>query len=52
MKIFNIIQANTLIKYNCIVIGCGLGNKNKTYLEFKEDENFKKRLQEWLDRKI
>ena len=38
MKIFNIKQANLFIKLGATVIGCGLGNKNKTYIEFKEDK--------------
>ena len=52
MKIFNILQANTLISYGCKVVGCGLGNKNKTYIEFEESDHFKIVLNKWLSRQI
>ena len=41
-----------MIKHNCKVIACGLGNKNKTYIEFLEDENFNTVLNKWLRREI
>lgn len=48
MKIFNIKQADIFIKNGATPIGCGLGNKYKTYIEFKEDENFKELLKKWM----
>jgi hypothetical protein len=52
MKIFNIKQANIFIQNGAIPIGCGLGNKYKTYIEFLENEIFKDLLQKWLTREI
>jgi len=52
MKIFNILQANILIRHGCVVVGCGLGNKNKTYVEFKEDSLFIEVLNRWLNKEI
>lgn len=47
MKIFNIKQVNLFIKLGATVIGCGLGNKNKTYIEFKEDKILKDLMVRW-----
>lgn len=47
MKIFNIFQANIFIKNNGKVIGCGLGNKNKTYIEFEDNETLYMLLEKW-----
>ena len=52
MKIFNIKQANIFIQYGATTIGCGLGNRYKTYIEFKDDEVFKELLKKWLLREI
>lgn len=52
MKIFNITQANLFIKNGATVISCGLGNKNKTYIEFEENQIFKDLLEKWLKREI
>jgi tRNA A-37 threonylcarbamoyl transferase component Bud32 len=53
MKIFNITQANIFIKKNgATAIDCGLGNKNKTYVEFEENNIFKDLLEKWLKREI
>lgn len=52
MKIFNIKQADVLVKNGATVIGCGLGNKYKTYLEFEENQIFKDLLKKWLKREI
>ena len=52
MKIFNIYQASVLLKHGAIAIDCGLGNRNKTYVTFKEDEKFKELLTKWLNREI
>lgn len=48
MKIFNIKQADIFIKHKATVIGCGLGNKYKTYIEFEENEIFKQLLNKWM----
>lgn len=48
MKIFNIKQANIFIKNGATVIGCGLGNRNKTYIEFKKNEIFKELMKRWM----
>ena len=52
MKIFNIKQADIFIKNGATVIGCGLGNKYKTYIEFKEDDIFEDLLKKWHNREI
>jgi len=48
MKIFNIKQADIFIKHGCIPVGCGLGNRYKTFIEFKEDDSFKTMMARWL----
>lgn len=48
MKIFNIKQADTFIKNGATPVGCGLGNKYKTYIEFKEDDKLKKLMRRWM----
>lgn len=48
MKIFNIKQASLFLAKGATAINCGLGNKNKTYIEFKEDEIFKKLIKKWM----
>lgn len=48
MKIFNIKQADIFIKNKATVIGCGLGNKYKTYIEFEENEKFKDLIMRWM----
>jgi len=48
MKIFNIKQADLFIKLGATPISAGLGNKYKTFIEFKEDEIFNNLLQKWL----
>ena len=52
MKIFNIPQANTLINNKCVVIGCGLGNRFKVYIDFLEDQHFWEILNKWLAKEI
>lgn len=52
MKIFNIKQANIFIQNGAMVVGCGLGNKYKTYIEFEVNEVFKELLRKWLLREI
>ena len=36
MKIFNIKQASLFLVKGATAINCGLGNKNKTYIEFNK----------------
>ncbi len=48
MKIFNIKQADIFIKNGAMAIGCGLGNKHKTYIEFEENEIFKELMKRWM----
>lgn len=52
MKIFNIKQADLFIKKGCEVVGCGLGNKNKTYIEFNQNDKLKEMLEKWNSRTI
>lgn len=52
MKIFNIKQADIFIKNGATPIGCGLGNKYKTYIEFEENDIFKKLLERWHNREF
>ena len=52
MKIFNIKQANIFIKNGCVVVGCGLGNKNKTYIELREDLTFIELMKKWDEKKF
>jgi hypothetical protein len=52
VEIFNIKQANVFIKNKATVIGCGLGNKYKTYIEFEENEIFKDLMKKWMAREI
>lgn len=41
MKIFDMKQADWLIKEGCIVIGSGLGKQDgKSYILFQSDEHF------------
>jgi len=48
MKIFNIKQADIFIKNSAKVIGVGLGNKYKTYIEFEENQIFKDLMTRWM----
>lgn len=48
MKIFNIKQAEIFIKNRATVIGCGLGNKYKTYIEFEENQIFNDLMKRWM----
>ena len=48
MKIFNIKQADIFIKNRATTIGCGLGNKYKTYIEFEENQIFKDLMNRWM----
>jgi hypothetical protein len=48
IKIYNLKQADIFIKNKATVIGCGLGNKFKTYLEFEENEIFIQLIKRWM----
>ena len=48
IKIFNIKQANIFIKNGAKVIGCGLGDKYKTYVEFEINQIFKDLMSRWM----
>ena len=52
MKIFNIKQADIFIKHRAIPIGCGLGNRYKTYIEFEENQIFKDLMKRWLNKEF
>ena len=52
MKIFNIYQIDTFIKQGATPIGGGTGNKNKVYIEFKENEIFKDLMERWLNKEF
>jgi hypothetical protein len=52
MKIFNVQQASLFIRLGAKPIDCGLGNRNKTYIEFEENKIFKELLKKWLKREI
>ena len=52
MKIFNIKQADIFIKNGATVIGCGLGNRDKIYIEFEENNIFKSLLERWHNKEF
>ena len=52
MKIFNWKQADVFIKNGAKVISTGLGNKNKTYIEFEENQIFKDLMKRWLNKEF
>jgi hypothetical protein len=47
MKIFNWKQANIFIKQGAKVIGTGLGNRNKTYIEFEDNQILQDLMIRW-----
>lgn len=47
MKIFNWKQADIFIKNKATVTGTGLGNRNKTYIEFEENKIFQDLMNRW-----
>lgn len=49
MKIYNMYQANYLIKNGCVVLSCGV--EGKCYIEFLQDKVFDKFMLEWKTRK-
>lgn len=52
MKIFNIKQADIFIKLGATPISCGLGNKYKTYIEFKENNKLKELMKRWNNKEF
>ena len=48
MKIFNIKQAEIFIKNGAVPIGCGLGNKYMTYIEFEENKILEDLMKRWM----
>jgi len=48
MKIYNWKQANLFIHMNCKVISTGLGNRNKTYIEFFDNQLLKDLMKRWM----
>ena len=52
MKIFNIKQANIFMNNGCIAKGCGLGERGKVFIEFKEDITFHQMMTKWLNKEF
>jgi hypothetical protein len=52
MKIFNWKQADIFIKNGAKVMGMGLGNRNKTYLEFEDNEILQELMERWLNKEF
>ena len=52
MKIFNIKQADIFIKNGATVIGCGLGERFKIYIEFEKNLIFKNLMTRWLNKEF
>ena len=50
--IFNISQADLFIKQGCIPVGCGLGRKNKVYVEFKVNALFLEMMDKWKNKEF
>ncbi len=51
-KIFNIRQADVFIKNGLVAVGCGLGNKDKTYIEFEQNSLFRDLLTKYLNKQL
>lgn len=51
-KIFNIKQADAFIKNGLMPVGCGLGNKDKTYIEFEQNSLYKNLLNRYLTKQL
>lgn len=45
--IFNIKQAQLFIQKGCTVVNCGLGRKDKVYIEFEVNPLFSSLLEKW-----
>lgn len=52
MKIFNLIQSDVFIKHEAHVIGVGLGDRFKVYIEFEENQIFKELMVRWLNKEF
>lgn len=52
MRVFNIVQADIFIKNKATVIGTGLGDRYKIYIEFEDNQIFKTLLEKWLKKEI
>jgi hypothetical protein len=48
MKIFNIKQANIFIQNGATPIGCGLGNRDKVYIEFQDNKILENLMTRWM----
>lgn len=51
-KIFNIKQADAFIKNGLTPVGCGLGNKDKTYIEFEQNSLYAELLTKYLNKQL
>lgn len=47
-RIFNFYQASVMLRNGCSVIDCGIGDKGKVYLVFKNDLRFNEIMKRWL----
>lgn len=52
MKIFNWKQADLFIHLGAKVVSVGLGDRNKMYIEFMNDERFRELMDRWSNREI
>lgn len=50
--IFNIYQANLFAQNGCTVVGCGLGRKNKVYIEFEVNDLFLELINKWKNKEF
>ena len=51
IEIYNIQQANFLMKRKAVSVGCGFNNENKKfYISFLRDDNFKIAMDSWSPR--
>lgn len=50
--IFNISQANLFAQNGCKIVGCGLGRKNKVYVEFEINALFLEMMKKWKDKEF
>ena len=50
--IFNISQANLFLANGCKAVGCGLGRRNKVYVEFEVDTLFLEIMKKWKNKEF
>ena len=50
--IFNISQSDLFIKHGCTPVGCGLGRKNKVYVEFEVNDLFLEMMIKWKNKEF